>query len=47
MYVVTGDWTFEAGGLNVCVEFSLFAMKDNRPESDDVEWPETPEVSLI
>lgn len=35
MYVVTGDWAFEAGALTLCVKFSLFAMKNNRPESDD------------
>jgi hypothetical protein len=34
--------THEAGALTLCVEFSLFAMKNNRPESDDGQWPERP-----
>jgi len=38
MRVVTGDWALKAGALTLCVEFSLFAMKNTRPESNDGKW---------
>jgi len=45
MYVVTGNWAFETGALTPCVEFSLFAMKNNRPDNNNGKWAERSGVS--
>jgi hypothetical protein len=45
MYVGTGDCTFEAGASTLCVEFPLFAMKNNRPDNNNGKWSERSGVS--